>query len=93
MHARLYNRFRAGISAHRDLFHELDLSVNSFGMSGRSTVELCVSCNSGCVADSSLDFVDVLDALDLVHEISGHHPGRKQRDPGRNFRYASALDV
>ena len=77
IHAYLNNRLCFGISAQRHLFHELDLSANSFVESGPSAVELCSFRDSGCVANFDLVFVDVLDALDFVHAISRHHPGRK----------------
>ena len=77
----------------RDLFHEFDLSASSFGRPGPSAVKFCFSCNTGCVADFGLVFVDVPNALDFVHEISRHHPGRKQRGSGSDFPHARSLDA
>ena len=93
IHAYLDNRLRAGISARRYLFHELDLSAHSFVQSGPSAVKLCFVRDPGCVADFNLVFVDVLDALDLMRAISRHRPGREQPDSGSHFPHTCSLDT
>ena len=61
IHARLHDRVRAGVSTHRDVFHEPDLSADSCGKSGPSPIKLSLSCHSGGGADPGLVFVDVPD--------------------------------